>query len=86
MLKHAEIARRWSLNTLLALKYWEMKVFVKGEKDGQLNNFISSKVLGTKLSVHPSMPLRTETTIKIWIFMFIYPIGDFASFKTWTVF
>lgn len=37
----------------LSLNYWEMQVFIKGEKDGQLNNFISSKVLEAEILCAP---------------------------------
>lgn len=43
------------------------------------------KSLEQKSSLHRSMPLRTETTLKIQIFMLIYLSGYSAIFKIWIV-
>lgn len=46
----------------------------------------SPKSLEQRSSLYPSMPLRTETTLKIQICMLIYLSGDSATFKIWIVF
>lgn len=43
--------------------------------------YFPPKSLEQRSSLHPSMPLRTEKTLKIQIFMLIYLSGNSATFE-----